>query len=171
MANGAYSYMPMNFNDVPSGLVVLLALLILNNWFVLCDQYVAASATDWTRLFFVSWWVCGVCVLLNVLVAFVLEVGTAAFQHHLDAINTGRQDAEVRVVEAGSLHALDSITDKEAATAVYDQHQNPILLKVTHRCCPRFRQPAVHTAVARRHAHRHVRTYGHPTAYMCSMTS
>ena len=42
--------------------------------FVLCDQFVAATGTEWARLYFVLWWVVGVCILLNVLVAFVLEV-------------------------------------------------------------------------------------------------
>ena len=40
----------MNFNDVPSALVLLLALLVVNNWFVFCDQYVAASGSKCFRV-------------------------------------------------------------------------------------------------------------------------
>ena len=34
-AQGAYSYLPMNFNDIPSGLITLFALVVVNNWMVL----------------------------------------------------------------------------------------------------------------------------------------
>jgi len=130
VSNGAYSYMPMNFNDVPSALVVLLGLLVVNNWFVYCDQFVAASGSELARLYFVSWWVLGVCVLLNVLVSVVLEVSVAAFQHHHDRML--RNDAtHVRQVSAASLHAVDSITqDSAAVSAVMDDHHRPVLLKV-----------------------------------------
>ncbi len=130
-ANGKYSYLPMNFNDVASGLVVLLALLVVNNWFEFCDQFVAASGTEWARLFFVCWWVVGVCVLLNVLVSFVLEVFVAEFQHNQDAMHA-QQRRDRGVIEASRLHAVDSIDDSVGATLI-DEHVGPIFLKTSRQ--------------------------------------
>merc|ERR1711939_826116 len=37
------NYFPMNFNDLPSAMVTLYALMVVNNWFIMMDGYVAAT--------------------------------------------------------------------------------------------------------------------------------
>jgi hypothetical protein len=137
-ANGKYSYLPMNFNDVASGLVVLLALLVVNNWFEICDQFVAASGTEWARLFFVCWWVVGVCVLLNVLVSFVLEVFVSEFARNQDAMHAQQRRGRSGVLDASQLHAVDSIDDAAGATLIDDEHGGPIFLKTSTQIDARF---------------------------------
>ena len=44
----------------------------MNNWFVICGGFVAVTST-WARLFFVAWWIVGVLVCLNVVVAFAID--------------------------------------------------------------------------------------------------
>jgi len=134
-ANGAYSYMPMNFNDVPSGLVVLFALLVLNNWFVFCDQFVAASGTEWTRVFFVCWWIIGVCCLLNVLVAFVLEVFVSEFQHYHDKIRRDNSNMQ-HIITSTRLHAVDSIT--QDGGGIMESEHGRIVLKTTRQIDSHF---------------------------------
>ena len=53
---GKANYYPNNFNDLASGFVTCFELLIVNNWFVLCDGIVAASGTKWSRAFFVAFY-------------------------------------------------------------------------------------------------------------------
>jgi len=69
---GRADYYPNSFNDLPSGLVTLFELLVVNNWQVVTSGYVAVCGR-YARWFFISFWAVGVVVMLNVLVAFVLE--------------------------------------------------------------------------------------------------
>ena len=46
--------------------------MIINNWFVLCDGYVAVTDT-WARTFFVAFYITGPLVLLNIAVAAVMD--------------------------------------------------------------------------------------------------
>merc|ERR1712070_1245949 len=61
-----------NFNDFASSLVTLFELLVVNNWHVLMSGFIAVTS-PWCRWYFVSFWVLGVVVVLNLVVAFVLE--------------------------------------------------------------------------------------------------
>ena len=68
----AADYLANNFNDLASGVVTCFELLLVNNWFVLCEGFVAVSS-PWARLFFVAVYLCGPLLLLNVAVAAVME--------------------------------------------------------------------------------------------------
>merc|ERR1719247_3155789 len=59
-------YFANNFNDMPSGMVTLFELLVVNNWFVIVDGFSAASGNIVSPLFFVVWYVFGVLVCMNI---------------------------------------------------------------------------------------------------------
>mmetsp|Transcript_60952 Transcript_60952/g.199560 ORF Transcript_60952/g.199560 Transcript_60952/m.199560 type:complete len:704 (+) Transcript_60952:68-2179(+) len=80
-------YYPNNFNDMPSAMVVLFELLVVNNWFVLVDGYTAALGA-WARVYFVTWYIFGVLICLNVVVAFVIETFLSEYQKHASATTT-----------------------------------------------------------------------------------
>lgn len=66
------NYYANNFNDMASGMVLLFELLVVNNWHILMDGFVIV--TNWnTHFFFIAFYVVGVLVMLNVVVAFILE--------------------------------------------------------------------------------------------------
>ena len=67
----------MNFNNFPNALLTLFALLIVNNWFIIV-QGVVATSSPWARAYFISFFVMGVMVALNLVMAIVVEgwVGT-----------------------------------------------------------------------------------------------
>ena len=69
-ANPLYAY--TNFNDFASALFTLWYLLCVNNWFVVMDA-VAALASDWSRLYFLSWYALAVVVMSNLIVAHVID--------------------------------------------------------------------------------------------------
>ena len=48
--------------------------MVVNNWFVIVDGVAAAAGSPvWSRLYFVSFWFLSVVIVLNLVVAFVLD--------------------------------------------------------------------------------------------------
>jgi hypothetical protein len=48
--------------------------MVVNNWYVTVDMYSTVAGNNWPRLFFASFWICTVCMMLNLVISFVLEV-------------------------------------------------------------------------------------------------
>ena len=71
------SYILMNFNDFAAALVTLFALLIVNNWQTMMDATVAICGPA-ARIFFISWFILGHTLMLNLVVAYVLDVNKAS---------------------------------------------------------------------------------------------
>ena len=67
------TYYYMNFNDFPSSILTLFTLLIVNNWFLVMDGVVAVTGTQWSRAYFVFFYVVGVMMALNLVLAIILE--------------------------------------------------------------------------------------------------
>ena len=68
-------YYLMNFNDFGSSLVVLYQQMIVNNWYVVCDMLGAVLGyKSLVRWFFISFYVNVVLILLNIMIAIVLEI-------------------------------------------------------------------------------------------------
>ncbi|CAM9172126.1 unnamed protein product [Ectocarpus fasciculatus] len=96
---GESNYWAFNFNDMPSGMGTLFCLLVVNNWFVFVDVFVKASGDNkWNRWFFVAFYVLGVLVILNVVIAVVLEnfiiQWTARRTRHTEKMNFLEQHAQ-----------------------------------------------------------------------------
>lgn len=66
-------YVFFNFNDYPSGMVTLFNLLVMGNWQIWMEGYVQITGTSWALLYFISFYVITVLLLVNLVVAFVLE--------------------------------------------------------------------------------------------------
>jgi len=88
---GTLGYYPNNFNDMGSACVTCFELLIVNNWFVICEGIVEASGTVWARLYFLSFYILAVLVCLNIFVAFAIE-----------SFDRVRSDMESPTLEPGS---------------------------------------------------------------------
>eukprot|EP00354_Favella_ehrenbergii_P005493 CAMPEP_0170460592 /NCGR_PEP_ID=MMETSP0123-20130129/6876_1 /TAXON_ID=182087 /ORGANISM="Favella ehrenbergii, Strain Fehren 1" /LENGTH=153 /DNA_ID=CAMNT_0010725523 /DNA_START=2202 /DNA_END=2663 /DNA_ORIENTATION=+ len=68
-------YYLMNFNDFPSALIVLFQQMIVNNWYVVVGFYVDKTGNSMaTRLFFISFWIIVVLILMNLIIAMVLQI-------------------------------------------------------------------------------------------------
>lgn len=48
--------------------------MVVNNWFVIVDIYVVISGTGWTRFYFILFYFLSVIVLLNIMVAFTIDM-------------------------------------------------------------------------------------------------
>lgn len=66
-------YWTMNWNDIPSALVSLFALMIANNWCILADAVMRVSS-GWAIIYFVSFYVVTHHIALNILMALILDV-------------------------------------------------------------------------------------------------
>lgn len=67
-----HKYCLNNFNDLTSSLIVLFELLVVNQWHVITEGYVLVTSS-WARLFFISFHIACVILILNIFTAFVLE--------------------------------------------------------------------------------------------------
>ncbi|WZZ41412.1 hypothetical protein YC2023_037671 [Brassica napus] len=67
------SYLLFNFNDYPNGMVTLFNLLVMGNWQAWMESYKDLTGTWWSITYFVSFYIITVLLLLNLIVAFVLE--------------------------------------------------------------------------------------------------
>ncbi|KAF5458455.1 hypothetical protein F2P56_022482 [Juglans regia] len=83
-------YLLFNFNDYPNGMVTLFNLLVMGNWQVWMQSYKDLTGTSWTLTYFVSFYLITVLLLLNLIVAFVLE----AFFAEMDIENSGRSEED-----------------------------------------------------------------------------
>jgi len=64
----------MNFNDRAASFLTLFHFMIVNNWFVTVDMYCSVTGSLWPRFFFALFWILCVCMMLNLVISFVLEV-------------------------------------------------------------------------------------------------
>ncbi|KAI3499044.1 hypothetical protein L1887_34836 [Cichorium endivia] len=66
-------YLLFNFNDYPNGMVTLFNLLVMGSWQVWMQSYATLTGSGWTYVYFISFYLITVLLLLNLIVAFVLE--------------------------------------------------------------------------------------------------
>ncbi|KAK1405337.1 Two-pore calcium channel [Heracleum sosnowskyi] len=66
-------YLLFNFNDYPSGMVTLFNLLVMGNWQSWMQSYKVLTDSAWSYIYFVSFYLVTILLLLNLVVAFVLE--------------------------------------------------------------------------------------------------
>eukprot|EP00928_Gymnodinium_smaydae_P004803 TRINITY_DN11641_c0_g1_i4.p1 TRINITY_DN11641_c0_g1~~TRINITY_DN11641_c0_g1_i4.p1 ORF type:complete len:354 (+),score=73.43 TRINITY_DN11641_c0_g1_i4:219-1280(+) len=77
------SYWSNNFNCSASAIMVLFQQLVVNNWFIVMDACGQALG-DWVRVYFMSHYVAGVTVLMNVFTAFIIEAWHQQLSHFGD---------------------------------------------------------------------------------------
>ena len=67
-------YYLVNFDDIVHSFITLFVLMIVNNWQVVAQGYVAVTGTQVTYLFFIFFYLFIVLVITNVTAAFVLDL-------------------------------------------------------------------------------------------------
>lgn len=63
-----------NFNDFLNSYLVLFELTIVNNWMITAEMYVNVIETKWVLVYFVSFYIIGVLVGMNILVCFAIDM-------------------------------------------------------------------------------------------------
>ncbi|CAA7397495.1 unnamed protein product [Spirodela intermedia] len=78
-------YLLFNFNDYPNGMVTLFNLLVMGNWQVWMESYRDLTGTSWTLIYFVSFYLITIVLLLNLVIAFVLEAFFAEIELEMES--------------------------------------------------------------------------------------
>ena len=60
------------FHNLPRAYVTLFELMVVNNWHIIMEGYASVSGSDWSRLFFMSFYLFTM-VVVTIIVAFILE--------------------------------------------------------------------------------------------------
>ncbi len=103
LENGAY--VANDFADMWSSCMTLFELMIVNDWNVTMATWVSATGTSWTRVYFLSWYLLAVVVLLNTVTSFVLE----ALEDELE-----RKETVAAIQKAGKKVPAVDATSNEA---------------------------------------------------------
>eukprot|EP01114_Cavostelium_apophysatum_P014438 TRINITY_DN3754_c0_g1_i1.p1 TRINITY_DN3754_c0_g1~~TRINITY_DN3754_c0_g1_i1.p1 ORF type:complete len:714 (+),score=138.48 TRINITY_DN3754_c0_g1_i1:108-2249(+) len=101
-------YWAINFDNFANALIALYILMTVNNWNTFMGGMVYAT-NRWTRIFYCSFYVVAVVIVLNVVVAFTIEVFVE--QHQL---NTAARKQKVEDQISGSR----SVHDEEIKTRI-----------------------------------------------------
>ncbi|XP_060890989.1 two pore channel protein 2 isoform X2 [Labrus mixtus] len=75
MACGTYEqleYWPNNFDDFGATILLLYNVMVVNNWQAFMDAY-SRYTTDWSKIYFVCWWLTSSVMWVNLFVALILE--------------------------------------------------------------------------------------------------
>lgn len=99
---GDSDYWPLNFNDIPSGLMTLVCVLHISDWDVITEGFTAAVGNKYPRIYFTSWYCIGVLLLLNIVKSFFMR---GFFINREIFISTTRAD----VTQSSSLPDDDTV--------------------------------------------------------------
>ncbi|KAM7014880.1 two pore channel protein 2 [Tautogolabrus adspersus] len=75
MACGTYEqleYWPNNFDDFAATILLLYNVMVVNNWQAFMDAY-SRYTTEWSKIYFVCWWLTSSVMWVNLFVALILE--------------------------------------------------------------------------------------------------
>lgn len=75
MVCGTYEqleYWPNNFDDFAAAIILLYDVMIVNNWQAFIDAY-SRYTTEWSKIYFVSWWLTSSVMWVNLFIALILE--------------------------------------------------------------------------------------------------
>ncbi|XP_077419200.1 two pore channel protein 2 isoform X2 [Vanacampus margaritifer] len=65
-------YWPNNFDDFAAAIILLYDVMIINNWQAFMEAY-SRYTTEWSKIYFVCWWVTSSVMWVNLFVALILE--------------------------------------------------------------------------------------------------
>lgn len=75
MVCGTYEqleYWPNNFDDFAAAIILLYDVMIVNNWQAFIEAY-SRYTTEWSKVYFVTWWLTSSVMWVNLFVALILE--------------------------------------------------------------------------------------------------
>lgn len=115
-------YVYNNFNDFASGLVTLFELLIVNNWWVIAEMYTDVVQNKWSRLYFASFYFWAVLIVINLVVAFVIDMFTANYEimEQREGGRTTRRDSIINELDWARSYQNREMNELEAVNLSID---------------------------------------------------
>ncbi|GFU29882.1 two pore calcium channel protein 1 [Nephila pilipes] len=124
-----------NFDDFVTSQITLFELMVVNNWFIIMNGY-ASVATEWSRLYFMSFYIVTM-VVINIVVAFVLEAFLFRIQYKrvmgdMDKETLVRVDVGLNQREIEFCHASKTYLSKvQLMTLANDQVSENVVFRGT----------------------------------------
>lgn len=94
-------YWSLTFNDLVSGMVTLFLTMLVNNWYIVADGYMLTSGTIWCGIYFFAWYVVANFVMINIVVAVILD-GTGVVSAQQDKAQ-GKKGGDMHRVTSAEL--------------------------------------------------------------------
>jgi two pore calcium channel protein len=120
-------YWANNFNDMVGAMNVLFNLLVVNNWTECEVGYEATTEAKWVRLFFISFHVCGVILVNNLVIAFIINSFLTQLQ-----IFRERDDAEFVGENEAVLFHRQAVFDGSEITGTKTDLKGAYIARLRH---------------------------------------
>ncbi|KAL5249898.1 hypothetical protein ACHWQZ_G015837 [Mnemiopsis leidyi] len=111
-------YYSLNFDDFFAAIVTLFTLMVVNNWHILVNAYSYSRKDWWSSYYFISWWIVCVLLILNVIIALIL-----------DAFIDRWERKDETTLEQGNFHVQQFVEPSERARAFSEKE----LITALHR--------------------------------------
>lgn len=91
-------YIYLNFNDTLSSFITLFLLMLISGWNFVAEMYVATTGSEWTKVFFITFYMLSSIMMLNIIVAFVIDMYMSVYElHHRDEDSPKMKRYSVRI--------------------------------------------------------------------------
>ena len=111
------TYLEMNFNDNINSFVTLFTLMVVNNWFVIVDMFENVKGTIWVRLYFITFYFFSVLVVLNILVAFAIDMYSS-----IESVNSQKKQEQSGRTYSMSFHDCDRKSESFKNPSIIEQN-------------------------------------------------
>jgi hypothetical protein len=95
------NYWENNFDDLYHAYIVLFEIMIINNWNLNVEGWTVALDSHWPRVFFVCHFFLAIVIILNCVIALVLDAFISKYSSNEDL--TRQQRAEARALDSGTV--------------------------------------------------------------------
>lgn len=122
-------YCDLNFNTLSSSFITLFNLMVVNSWHMVADNYEVVVGSKFTRLYFVSFHLICVLVLLNIFTAFVLEAFILEYLNTSGFGESGEKNSELKkkIAQLG-LECQQSILNLVSASNGFQERNTNLTL-------------------------------------------
>lgn len=111
---GLAQYYMNRFDNVYLTFMTLFELMVVNNWNIIMEGYVAATETEWSRAYFIAWFLVIVVVVMNVCAGFIIDAYTMLKPKMSDEVRALDDilNETQRVINIHDLRSASSATPK-----------------------------------------------------------
>uniref|UniRef100_A0A6Q2XRX4 Ion transport domain-containing protein n=1 Tax=Esox lucius TaxID=8010 RepID=A0A6Q2XRX4_ESOLU len=115
-------YWSNNFDDFASALVLLYNIMMMNNWNVFLDAY-SRYTTEWSKIYFIAWWLTSSVMWVNLFVALILENFIYKWDRNQGCSNGDMERTNLETtVQLMFRGQIEEPTEEEVVTKLHAHH-------------------------------------------------
>jgi hypothetical protein len=125
---GRAGYYSFTFDSIGAAYGTLFCIMVQNDWMTIVTGFVAVTNRA-VRLFFIAFWMNTTLIVLNIVVAFIIEAFSTQWELHQESKH--RRDMEERVATVGSMSSARTATLLSSATLMSSSSSEDLLYGAT----------------------------------------